>query len=560
MFHLDVFWTIMLVTLTIENYALIDKLELSPSNHLNIITGETGAGKSIMLGAVGLLLGNRADTRVLSDSTRKCIIEGTFDIAEYDLTSFFVEKDLDYDSSIIIRREISVSGKSRAFVNDTPVLLDTLNVLGDKLMDIHSQNDTQLLGSINYQLRLIDDFAGTKTTFNKFELAYNRYYTSRTHFDKLKEEENNIRNEYDYNNFLLEELSQAELQASEQHLLEEELKTLENAEEIKSQLHDAMGVLSEGDYSALNSLSTVQMSLKQLAKYSDKFAELGKRIESILIDASDVTRELERLSEEVEHNPMKITETQDRLSLIYNLQQKHRVNSNEELLKIQEDLVAKSDKYYSLDEDLKRAEEEFNKHYELALSEAKKLSHDRQEYFSVFTSRLEGMLKELEITNARVEIQHEIIDLSKSGIDKVSILFSANKGVEPQPIKNVASGGEFSRFMFCVKYLLAGKTSLPTIIFDEIDTGVSGEVALKLGVMMREMSKNHQVLAISHLPQIAAKADKHFFVYKDEDESRSVSRIRELQDNERVEEIAKMIAGKQITSSALSSAKELMTR
>ncbi len=550
----------MLASLTIENYALIEKLELRPSIHLNIITGETGAGKSIIVGAVGLLLGNRADSKVLSDPSRKCIIEGTFDITEYNLAPFFDSNDLDFANIIIVRREIGVSGKSRAFVNDTPVLLDTLKTLGIMLMDIHSQNDTQLLGSIGYQLQLIDDFAGSRPIFDVFQKEYNKYKAAKALYEELKEEEIVIRKEADYNHFLLEELVKAELKTDEQHNLEEDLKTLENAEEIKVQMNEAIGALSEGEYSTLNSLSAIQLSLRQLAKYSDKYLEMKDRIESVLIEASDISRELENLNEGVEYDPKRITEIQDRLSTLYHLQQKHQVNTIAELLQIQTDLERKSEKFYSLDDELKKAKEGLDKYYESTFFKAQKLSEERKKHFKLFTSQLERMLKGLEISNARVDLTHEIIELSATGIDRVSILFSANKGVTPQPLKFVASSGEFSRFMFCVKYLLAGKTSLPTIIFDEIDAGVSGEVALKLGIMMKEMAQNHQVLAISHLPQIAAKADRHFFVFKDEDQARSVSKIRKLSEDERVEEIAKMIAGKQITNSAISSAKELMTR
>ncbi len=548
----------MLKSLTIENYALIERLELRPSEQLNIITGETGAGKSIMLGAVGLLLGNRADTRVLSDPERKCFIEGEFEISEYDLEEFFENKDLDYDDSTLIRREIGTSGKSRAFVNDTPVTLDTLKELGGFLMDIHSQNDTQLLGSATFQLSIIDDYAESNILAKSFKLKFLKYKEALNAHERIKEEERAIRRESDFNSFLLEELHKARFIVGEQEQLETDQEVLENAEEIKMRLNQALEILSVSEFSIVSGLESAIQDFRQLCAISDIYKPLHERIESVLIELQDIKREVEVAEDKVEHNPQKIAEIADRLGVLYHLQQKHQANSVKELLDIQAGLEEKVNRFHHLDEELAKAEKSLEKAKQEAQREAKALSKQRKASFTKFCDDLTGMLLELGMENAVIKIHHDNTELSSTGTDQVSILFSASKGIAPLTLKAVASGGEFSRLMFCIKYLLAGKTALPTIIFDEIDAGVAGEIARKLGTMMKEMAMNHQVIAISHLPQIAAKAKRHYYVYKDSDEAKAVSKIRLLMEEERVEEIAKMIAGDKPSRSAITSARELM--
>jgi len=548
----------MLRNLTIKNYALIDHLELNPSPFLNIVTGETGAGKSIMLGAVGMLLGNRADTKVLSDRTEKCFIEGEFDISDYNLETFFDDKDLDYDKVIFIRREIGVSGKSRAFVNDTPVTLDTLKELGTFLMDIHSQNETILLGSSAFQLKLIDDYAETKDSRQIFQSEYGKYIEALTRFQLIKDEEGMIRKEADFNNFLLDELNKADFHDGEQDQLEKDLEVLEHSEEIKTHFNQALDIISQAEYSSITSLESALQELRHLINYSETYKVLYNRLESMLIELSDLNDEINTLQDKIEYDPKRTAAIQERLGLLYHLQQKHQVSSIGELQQIREELVEKVNKFHNLDKELESAEKEMRQAENEALKEAKALSQKRKDTFEPFCSQLSGMLVDLGMNNARIEISHEQVGMSSTGIDSVTVNFSASKGVKPKPLKSVASGGEFSRLMFVIKYVLASKTSLPTIIFDEIDSGVSGEIALKLGTMMKEMAQNHQVISISHLPQIAAKAERHFYVYKDILDNKSVSRIRMLSEEERIEEIAKMIAGDKPTDSAISSAKELM--
>ena len=548
----------MLKSLTIENYALIERLELQPSAQLNIITGETGAGKSIMVGAIGLLLGNRADTRVLSDPDRKCFIEGEFEISKYKLKEFFDEKDLDYDDTVLIRREIGISGKSRAFVNDTPVTLDTLKELGNYLMDIHSQNDTQLLGSASFQLGIIDDYAESDILAEVFKSKFLEYNNALNDYERIKEEERAIRRESDFNNFLLEELHKAQFEEGEQERLESDQEVMANAEEIKLRLNQALEILSVSEFSIVSGLESMLQNFRQLTSISETYKSLYERIESVLIELQDIKREVESAEDKVEHDPQKIVEIQDRLGVLYHLQQKHQTNSVVELLNIQAGLEEKVNRFHHLDEELANAEKTLANIKQDALLEAKRLSKLRKASFAKFCDELTLMLRELGMDKAVIKIHYKEAEMSSTGIDQISILFSASKGVAPLSLKLVASGGEFSRVMFCIKYLLAGKTALPTIIFDEIDAGVAGEIARKLGTMMKEMAINHQVIAISHLPQIAAKANRHYYVYKDSDEAKAVSKIRLLSDDERIVEIAKMIAGDKPSQSAITSARELM--
>jgi DNA repair protein RecN (Recombination protein N) len=548
----------MLRNLTISNYALIDHLEFSPAPGLSIITGETGAGKSIMLGAVGLLLGNRADTRVLLDTSKKCVIEGEFEIGEYNVQSFFDENDLDYDDASIIRREISPAGKSRGFINDTPVNLEVMRTLGTYLMDVHSQNDTQRLGSPAFQLRIVDAFADTLGLYESFKAKYQHYISAKLKYEGLLEEETRIRKEADFNSFLLEELTNASFEKGEQERLEEEQEILSNSEEIKSLIHQAIDLISSEESSLSSGIESLSHLCRRLSKFSGHYSPLAERVESILIELNDISHELGIENDKVDHDPERTLQIQERLSMLYQLTQKHQTSGIEELLAIQEELESKVSRFQSLDEELNSAKDLLKEKEQTAVDTAKILSSKRQASFEKLCSNLVRMLSSLGMPDAVISIDHNESELNPYGVDSINILFSANKGISPQVLKAVASGGEFSRLMFCIKYLLAKKTSLPTIIFDEIDTGVSGEIAIQLGSMMREMATKHQVVSISHLPQMAAKADRHFFVYKDSGSQKAVSRIRMLTESERVEEIAKMIAGDNPTASAFESAKELI--
>ena len=548
----------MLKHLLIKNYTLIDTLEISPSSTLNVITGETGAGKSIMLGAVGLLLGYRADSKALLNPEKKCIVEGVFDISNYDLQEIFDRMDYDYEQECIIRREIVPSGKSRAFINDTPTTLDVLKEIGLRLMDIHSQNDTLLLGSNSYQLELLDIYAGNQGLLSDYQEAYNNFKKAELTYNTLVRESNEINKESDYNQFLLEELSKADLQPGEQKQIEEELKLLENAEEIKAGLFELLQLLSQSEESMVNHLQFAVRTLGNVSKYNDQLEELKERLESCRIEIKDISDSLEEIDRTVEFDQEKILEYQDRLSLIFSLQQKHLVNSIEALLIIKSNLESKSERMLNFDRDIEEAQKELNDACEKMMMAAGRLSKSRRAASAPFSESIMKELQYLGMEESRMEINLMEMNPGLNGTDQIEILFSANKGIAPQPLKNVASGGEFSRLMFCIKYLIAGKTALPTVVFDEIDSGISGEIALKMVNMMQKMSSNHQVITISHLPQFAAKGDTHFYVYKDNSSEKTTSRIKQLAGDERVVEIAKMIGGNNPSDVAYQNAKELM--
>lgn len=550
----------MLQHLLIKNYALIEELELFPAKDLNVITGETGAGKSIMLGAVGLLLGNRAETKVLLNEDEKCIVEGEFDISEYDLSAFFKEEELDYENITIIRREISPSGKSRAFVNDTPVTLDVLTRLGKNLMDVHSQHENLQLGKGEYQLKLIDVFAGNKNLLNKYQASYKEFRKKEKEYNKLISEAEQLRQEDDYNRFLLKELEEAKLAELNQEEIENELAALEHAEEIKSSLFQAFGILSDGEYSGLNAVREAKSLIQQAAKFSEKYRHLYDRMESVFLELNDLSTEIQLQQENIDFDPELAEQIKTRLSKLYHLQQKHSVLSIQDLLKIEEELADKVSTTDSLDENIafaKKALEEARSQME---ADATDLSESRKGVAGDLESKLCSFLSQLGMPNAKISIVQEEEEFATFGKDNISILFSANKGIAPQPIQKIASGGEFSRLIFCIKYILAQKTALPTVVFDEIDTGVSGEISIKLAEMMKEMSSHHQVIVISHSPQIAASSKTQYFVFKDDSGSITTSRIKKLTDEERVFEIAKMIGGDNPAPVAIENARNLMNK
>jgi len=548
----------MLSHLLIKNYALIEHLELKPDAHFNIVTGETGAGKSIMLGAIGLLLGNRADTKTLYNELEKCIIEGTFNMAGFYIKNIFEEEELDYESSCILRREISPSGKSRAFINDTPVTLETLRKIASQLMDIHSQHDSILLGSNEYQLRIIDTYAQCHNKLVEYQEKYRTYKKLQDAYQQLQIEADQNKKEFDFNNFQLEELVKAKLKPDEQEQQEKELNILEHAEEVKLRLKTVYESLNNSEQSILSVLQSTVSSLAPIASYSTDYQQYKDRIQSCLLELKDVSRDIESEEDNIELDGQKIIEIQDRLNLLYKLHQKHAVKSNGELLEIQAILEEKVSKVLNLTENLSAAKERVSEAFDAATTLADSLSKVRQNILAEIEKRVIGLLIELGIPNAILKIQHQNIQLNSEGIDQINFLFSANKGVTPRQLKDVASGGEFSRLMLAIKYVLSDKRSLPTIIFDEIDTGISGEVAIKVGKMMREMAESIQVIAITHLHQIAGRGSSHFFVYKDNSSAKTVSRIKQLSQDERIIEIAKMIGGENPSESAIHSAIEIL--
>ncbi len=548
----------MLKSLSIENYALIKQLKINPVSTLNIITGETGAGKSIMLGALGLLLGKRAETKVVFDESRKCIIEGVFDIKAYELNQLFQDFDLDYEEECIIRREISANGKSRAFVNDTPTTLDVLKALGLSLMDVHSQHQTLALGSSTYQLQIIDIIAGNKTIRSEYELAYATFKEKQKIHKDLIEEGSQISKEADYNQFLFDELDKAQLVEGEQDDLEQELSKLEHAEEIKTKLNEALMISDQAELNASSMLQELKSAINSISSYAKEYGELKGRIESLSIELKDIIGELENEDAKVEVDPERTMECQDRLNLIFKLQQKHQVSSIAELIVIYEGLGQKMLRVSNLDEAIEMAAKAEKASLEKAENIAAALSESRAKVFDLFCGSVKELLTDLGMPNASLEIKRVQTELNTSGYDSIDILFSANKGIAPSPLKQAASGGEFSRLMFAVKYILADKTALPTIVFDEIDTGISGEIAIKMAQMMQKMATNHQVITITHLPQIAAKGSAHYFVYKDESEATTNSQIRLLNEEDRLKEIAQMIGGKDASDTAYQSAQELI--
>ena len=550
----------MLVRLSIQNYVLIKKLELQPSDNLNIITGETGAGKSILLGAVGLLLGNRADVKTLLNKDKKCIIEGVFNVEGYHLESLFEEEELDYEQSAIFRREITPLGKSRAFINDTPVRLETLKNIGKFLVDIHSQHETLLLGDAGFQLKVVDAFADNNELLTHYKNRFFTYREAEKSHGNLIAEAGGLRKEYDFFKFQHDELAKMDFQAGEQDLLEEELNVLENTEEFKLNLAQVDTLLSESDFSVLNSLNEIKGCISRLAGFSSKYSDMLGQLETILIDLKEIGRDIGNDQEQLEFNPGRVEEINARLDILYRLQKKHGIPDIEGLLALQNDLSRKIEMVVNLDDEIQQALDKKNKAFDELMDVAQKLSASREKVMKGISDSVEGLLLDLSLPDARLVIESVQGTPRIDGCDNIVFKFSANKGIAPEELGKVASGGEMSRLMFCFKYLLAGKTSLPTIIFDEIDTGVSGEIALKLGKMMKEMGRNHQVFTITHLPQIAAKGDSHYFVYKSLDVDSVASEIRLLEDNERLKEIAKMIAGENPSGSAYESARELVNQ
>lgn len=550
----------MLKHLTIKNYALIRHLEMNPSEHLSVITGETGAGKSIMLGAMGLLMGNRADTKVLWDEQEKCIIEGTFAIGTYNLKTFFSEENLDYDEQTVIRREISPGGKSRAFINDTPVTLEVMRKLGQRLMDIHSQHETLELAQQRFQLQLIDGYAGNAALREQYLGAWADYVKAKKNYDDLNREAASLRQEADYVLFQLDELVKAGLQPDEQLQLEAEQQIMEHAEEIKSRFNLILKTLNDQEFSATHALGEARSNLQAIASYSPAYESLFSRLESLRIELDDIAQEIEREEEKIEFDPERSEFVRERLNTIYRLQAKHRVSDIASLLELQQSLQKKADLTTNLDDALASAKETLDNTEKKVQEIALQVSETRKKAFEPLKRQLTGLLKELGIPDASLVIEREVASPGPSGADKIEVLFSANKGIDPRPLAQVASGGEFSRLMFGIKYILAGKSAMPTLVLDEIDNGVSGEIAIRLGNLMTQMAERHQLITISHLPQIAAKGSAHYFVYKDNRDKKTVSNIRLLSETERVEEIAKMIGGSKPSRVALENAQELLAR
>ncbi|MBC6401222.1 MAG: DNA repair protein RecN [Ekhidna sp.] len=548
----------MIKSLSIKNYALIRELEMSPDSHLNIITGETGAGKSIMLGAVGLLLGSRSESKVLLNDNEKCVVEGTFDISDYKLQPTFENEDIEFDNECVIRREISPAGKSRAFINDTPTTLPVLKRIGENLMDVHSQHESLQLGNNAYQLEVLDAFASHHSLLNSFEKAFHDYDRARKRLEQLEKKAAESTEDAEYKQFLLNELLEAGLDEINKEELKSELKVTENAEDIRQKLAQSIDMLDESEIAILQRLSEVKLLLSSLANYSTDLSQVSERIESASIELRDLTNEIQQIQENVDYDPERAQEIKEQIDLIHRLEKKHHVLTVEELIEIRNKLDEELRTSMNLEDEVRKAKNEFSILEGEMNSAGEKLSESRRLSALNFADEIEKIVRRIGIENGTIEILLRPATPNKTGLDTVEILFSANKGVKAQELKEVASGGEFSRLIFAIKYLIADKTALPTIIFDEVETGVSGEVAIQMINMMKEMAKNHQIISISHLPQFAAGGDAHFFVYKDHSSERSVSKMKKLNTEERITEIAKMIGGEHPGNSAVESARELL--
>jgi DNA repair protein RecN (Recombination protein N) len=556
----------MLQKLVINNYALIDNLEISFGDGLNILTGETGAGKSIILGALSLILGQRAESRYFFNQQKKCVIEGIFTISDFHLKSFFEDNELDYEAETILRREISADGKSRAFVNDTPVTLNILKAFGEKLIDIHSQHATLEINDPEFQLLVVDSVAGHGNLLTDYQSKFKAYKKATARLHQLITESDKAKSDLDYYQFQFDELEKANLTEDEQEKLEQELYALNNAEEIKRNLLGAFYLLQDGETSALIQLREATHHLSSLEKFNPLIAELHERLKSILIELKDIAAEIEGLEQHTHTNEARATEINERLSLIYNLQKKHHVNTNAELLQLQEELSTKIQQALFGDEEIEKLQKQIAAEKQDLENSASKLSSNRAKAIPDIEKQVIQSLAEMGMDNSTLKIEQNQTPghnspsggLGANGTDQVRFLFSANKGHTLAEMSKVASGGELSRLMLSIKSLIAKYTALPTIIFDEIDAGVSGEVANKVGQIMERLAENLQVITITHLPQIASKGQSHYFVYKDNEAAVTYTRIRQLSKQERVLEIAKMLSGDKPGESALQNARELL--
>lgn len=549
----------MLRILGIKNFALIEDISLEFTERFSIITGETGAGKSIILGALSLLLGKRADLSAIRDSEKKCVIEGHFSIGAFQLTSLFEDLDLDYEEETIIRREILPSGKSRAFVNDTPVRLSSLSELGVHLIDIHSQHETLSIGDVDYQYQVLDTVAQNESIIKEYKVNYSLLHDYKTHFDDLKSKQIKADEAYDYNVFLLSELQDAKLQDGLQEELESEQSKLSHVEELQEKLGQSFQQLDDESVGVVTQLRDITLQMRKAAQLDSDLNELYQRIESILIEAEDISVETQNQLESLEADPHALEQVNAQLQMIYNLQKKHHVTDVAGLLEVQSQLEEEVAVKENAEEALKKAETQIQQQTQKLKGIAKALFESRLKTTKTLSTVVEEMLSELGIPDAKFEVKGKLTDrFSAKGADQFKWLFSANKGSALQDLKKVASGGELSRITLAIKSLLAHYENLPTIIFDEIDTGVSGDIATKMGGIMKKMSNSLQVISITHLPQIAGLGDQHFKVYKTIQNDKTQSNIKVLEGRERIIELAEMLGGDKTSESALAHAESLL--
>lgn len=553
----------MLKHLSISNYALIDSLSITFDDGFSVITGETGAGKSILLGALGFVLGERSDSSIMLDESKKCSVEATFVVDNERLKPFFEENDLDFDNELILRRELSPTKKTRAFINDTPVTAQQLKELGNQLVDIHSQHDSLLLTNAGFQLEIIDNAADNNTLLADYQGVYHRYVALRNELKSLREMSQKNVAENDFLTFQLDELLKADLQDGEYEEVSQRLELLENAEEVKTLLAQSTNLLQDSDFSILDQLNELKSNVERLRRYIPEAEQYLERLESTKIELKDIAQDIDSLQDSIQFDADSLSEFQERFDLLQRLMMKHHVKDYADLLQIREDLQQKVGAFSNIDEQIAKKEQELKKCEKELTQLADNLSNRRKKAKAPFEKSVTDIIRQLKMPHGVFEVEisefHDKSEFSEKGRDNVSFMFSANKGVKPDAMSRVASGGELSRLMLAIKAVAAESNYIPTLIFDEIDTGVSGEVASKLGDIMKKMGESLQIISITHLPQIASKAKNHFFVYKDENNEKTRSCIRQLSHNERVTEIAKMLSNDKITPEAIRAAEVILT-
>ncbi len=551
----------MLQSISIRNYAIIDELEINFDSGLNIMTGETGAGKSIILGALGLVLGERADSKVLFDKEAKCLVEATFNVQTDTLKIALESNDLDYETHTVLRREINAAGKSRAFINDTPVTLQLLKSVGALLVNLHSQHETLSLMEAGFQLNTVDIYAGNKQLLAEYQPLFVQYKKHIAALAILEKQQSNANTENDFLLFQLNELREANLQAGEQQQLEDELSTLSNAESIKAALQKAYNLMDENEISVTTLLSEISVETKSIQQFSASLSSLHERIQTLLIEIKDVVRDTEKLNDDISVQPERLMEVNERLIQLHRLCKKHQVINADELIAIMEQLEEKAGKGAHVEKEIEVLKLTILKEESQLLKLAESLHKNRDKSSTGISKIVIELLKKVGMPEGSfvASVKHTTQkQLNDSGFSEVEFLFSANKGIAPQTLKSVASGGELSRLMLCIKSLLADAGELPTMIFDEIDTGISGEVAQRVGLVMKDLSKHHQLICITHLPQIATAGSTHFYIYKDNSKGVTRTRIRKLNGEERIVEIAKMLSGDKLTDAAMANARALI--
>ena len=549
----------MLTSLFIQNYALIDELAIPVSNGFIAITGETGSGKSILLGAFGLLLGERADAKSIRRGDAKCVVEATFDLAGCDLKSFFEEHDLDYDTHAVVRREIAVGGKSRAFINDTPVQLHVLKILGANLVDIHSQHENSLLGERTFQFEVLDAFSGNETVLKSYRMVFAKWNERRAELDNLTAQLTQWQQEQDYVQFQLLELEKAGLQELNQEELESELNTLQHADHIRQALLGAGEILDGVEHSVLSRLASVKSILAKVSSHATALTEFHNRIDSSIIELRETSRDIESFASGVQSDEKKAEQIGDRLSMLYQLQKKHRVQSSQELFEILKQLQSRAFSSEELEERIKQCEMEIAAYTEELSELSMMLDKARVKGAKMAEKEMRGYFTQLSMEHAEVQLKTERKDdFDMWGRNQIAFLFKPNKGGSFQPIQKVASGGEISRVMLAIKASISKHKRLPVLILDEIDQGVSGEVGLKIGSILKEMSSSMQLVTITHLPQIAGKADHHWKVAKEVRGEQTYTSVEVIQDDKRINELAEMLGGKKLSAAALANAKELL--